>query len=330
MTQWHPLRFEPVYKQYLWGGTRLRTALGRELDPRQTYAESWEICDHDSDQSRVLAGPFAGATLHELFLEHRREVLGQQAVDAPPGVPARFPLLLKYLDAARDLSLQVHPDDAVAAKLTPPDFGKSEAWIVLEAEPGSLIYAGLGAGVDRAALAEAIRRGTCRECVHAFETKPGDCVFIPAGTVHALGAGLLVAEIQTSSDTTFRLYDWNRLGPDGKPRPLHVEQGLAATDFARGPVEPLRRPIGEEDEEAALVRSAKFALVRRAFSSPRRLGGDGRFHVLSVLDGSLVIEGDPTGRPLARGQSVLLPAALGSVQLTPLPRAVLLDACLPL
>ena len=259
MTRWHPLRFEPIYKQYLWGGTRLRTVLGRDLDPRQTYAESWDICDHDADQSRVLAGPLAGATLHELFLEHRREVLGEQVPPTPSGLPSRFPLLLKYLDAARDLSFQVHPDDAMAAKLDPPNLGKSEAWIVLEAEPGSLIYAGLHEDIDRSALAEAIRRGTCQECVHAFEARPGDCVFIPAGTVHALGAGLLVAEIQEASNTTFRLFDWNRVGPDGKPRPLHVQQGLEAADFARGPVEPLRRPISEQDETVTLVRSARFS-----------------------------------------------------------------------
>ncbi len=138
---------------------------------------------------------------------------------------SRFPLLVKFLDAALPLSVQVHPNDEQAARLNPPDLGKTEAWYILSADPGSTIYAGLRPGVDRQQLADAIGQGTCEKLLHHFQPKAGDCLFIPAGTVHALGAGLLVAEVQQSSDTTFRLYDWNRVGPDGKPRPLHVEQG---------------------------------------------------------------------------------------------------------
>src|SRR5262249_30653555 len=132
----------------------------------------------------------------------------------------------------KDLSVQVHPNDAAAATLTPPDLGKTEAWVVLDAAPGSKIYAGLKAGCDWAALSHAIHVGKAADFLHSFEPQKGDCIFIPAGTVHALGAGLLVAEIQQASDTTYRLYDWGRVGPDGKPRQLHIEQGLAATDFS--------------------------------------------------------------------------------------------------
>src|SRR5262249_22949406 len=142
------------------------------------------------------------------------------------------------LDAAHMLSVQVHPNDEQAALQTPPDLGKTEAWIILAAEPGSKVYVGLRPGVDPQQLAEAIAAGTCEELLYGFEPCAGDCLFIPAGTVHALGAGLLVAEIQQSSDTTFRLFDWNRVGPDGKPRTLHVEQALAVVDFDRGPIAP--------------------------------------------------------------------------------------------
>lgn len=328
MTHWQPLRFKPIYRQYLWGGTRIRTYLGRDLDPAATHAESWELCDHGDDQSVVQDGPLAGTTLHELVRHHRAEILGEHARWASPTLAdRRFPLLIKFLDAEQNLSLQVHPDDAMAARLTPPDLGKTEAWVVLDARPGSLIYAGLREGVDRATLARAIEQGTCCECLHAFEAQPGDCVFLPAGTVHALGAGLLIAEVQQASDTTFRLFDWNRVGPDGKPRPLHVQQGLDATHFDMPPVEPVRLfPMGQGDEAVDLVRCNEFVLRRHAIVSSHELGGDGRFHILIVLEGELTVEDDPAGVPLSRGQTILLPAALGATRLTPQGRAVFLEA----
>src|SRR3954451_2888303 len=153
----------------------------------------------------------------------------------------QFPLLFKFLDCQRVLSVQVHPNNEQAAKLDPPDLGKTEAWVVLAADPGSKIYAGLKSGVDRKALAAAVASGRCEECLHEFEPRVGDCVFIEAGTVHALGAGLLIAEIQQDSDTTFRLFDWNRAHKTGKPRPLHIEQSLDTINYKRGPVQPVRR-----------------------------------------------------------------------------------------
>ena len=164
--------------------------------------------------------------------------MGQETLLGRHHPQARFPLLLKFLDAADRLSLQVHPDDARAALLDPPDLGKTETWVVLEAAPGSLIYAGLKPGVDRAQFERELARGTCEACFHTFEPRAGDCIFLPAGTVHAIGGGLLMAELQQASDCTFRLFDWNRVGPDGKPRLLHVEQALEVINFAAGPVAP--------------------------------------------------------------------------------------------
>ncbi|MFM8890072.1 MAG: type I phosphomannose isomerase catalytic subunit, partial [Planctomycetia bacterium] len=219
----HPLLLAPRYRRYLWGGRRFASVLGRPLPPGDDYAESWELVDHGDDQSVVAAGPLAGATLGDLVRTHGHELLGRHAP------LSRFPLLFKFLDACRDLSVQVHPDDARAARLSPPDLGKTEAWYVIDAAPGSRIYAGLRPGTDRDALAAALRAGRCEEVLHSFEPRAGDCVFIPAGTVHAIGAGLVVAEIQESSDVTYRLFDWNRTGPDGRPRPLHlVENEMVA------------------------------------------------------------------------------------------------------
>lgn len=319
----YPLRFRPIVMRFIWGGRRLGTLLGKELGPGSDYAESWEICDHGADQSIVVSGPLTGKTLNQLVAERGPELLGRHHPQD------RFPLLLKFLDAAKTLSVQVHPNDELAAHLEPPDMGKTEAWVVLAAEPGSTIYAGLKPGVDQKALQEAIRHGTCEACLHRFQPQPGSCVFLPAGTIHALGEGLLVAEIQQSSDTTYRLFDWNRVGPDGKPRPLHIEQGLEAIDYHQGAIEPQHAQPTARPEVSRLVHCDKFILDRWQFDSAQSAGGDQRCHIICVLEGSLWIEGDPTAGVLPRGGTVLLGASLGEIRLTPQGPTVLLDIYLP-
>src|SRR5688572_11755659 len=267
----HLLRFQPLFRRYLWGGRRLGTMLGKPIGDGDDYAESWEIVDHDADQSVVAAGPLAGRTLTELMRHHREELLGRHAAHE------HFPLLLKYLDCQRTLSVQVHPNDEQAAKLDPPDLGKTEAWVVLAAEPGSRIYAGLKPGVDRMTLERELARGNCEACLHEFEPRVGDCLLIEAGTVHALGAGLLVAEIQQASNTTFRLFDWNRLDADGKPRALHVEQSLDTIDYNRGPVNPLLPQPTQNPNVERLVACDKFVLDRWHFDTPQTIENDDRF-----------------------------------------------------
>jgi mannose-6-phosphate isomerase len=301
----------------------LETSLGKSLPPEGVWAESWEVVDHRADQSVVEFGALAGATLHELVARRGSELLGRH--DPQP----RFPLLLKFLDAAKTLSVQVHPDEAAAARLASPDGGKTEACVVVESLPGSLIYAGLKPGVDRRALAAAIGQRRCQDCLHSFAAAAGDCVFLPAGTVHALGAGLLVVEIQQSSDATFRLFDWNHLGPDEQPRPLHVEQALEVIDFLRGPVSPVCPKPTARPEVARLVECDKFSWDRWEINSPVDLGGDERFHIIAVLAGGVRIENDPAGRPVPRGGTALLPAAAGRLRFEPEGQAVLLDAYLP-
>lgn len=311
-----PLLFTPIYRRYLWGGRRFAAAFGRPLPPGDDYAESWELVDRGGDQSLVRVGPLAGRSLGEIVRGHGAELFGR----SPPPV---FPLLFKFLDANRVLSVQVHPDDARAARLDPPDRGKTEAWYVVAAEPGSRIYAGLRAGVDQAALAAAIRSGSCEEVLHSFAPVAGDCVFIPAGTVHAIGAGLLVAEIQQSSDVTYRLFDWNRTGPDGKPRPLHVEAGVEAVTRL-GPVNPVPPEatggclLSEATAEAAvrrLVACEYFSLDEVRPMSSWRCGGDDRCHVVAVIKGEAKLP-DQWGLPtINAGDCVLLPAAAGGQEI---------------
>lgn len=299
-----PLILRPLYRRYLWGGRRFATALGRDLPPGDDYAESWELVDRGADQSVVAAGPLAGATLGGLVRERGGELLGRHAP-----LPA-FPLLFKFLDACRDLSVQVHPDDARAARLASPDRGKTEAWYVVAAEPGSRIYAGLAAGVDAAAFAAALRAGRCAEALHSFEPRPGDCVFVPAGTVHAIGAGLLVAEIQQSSDVTYRLHDWGRTDAAGRPRPLHVEAGLEAATRT-GPVAPVRPTATTDPAVRRLVTCESFLFDAVEPAGTWAVGGDDGCHFLAVVSGRIRFADHWGLPPLARGGSCLLPAAAG-------------------
>ncbi len=325
MSKLYPLRLTPVYKRYLWGGRRFETVLGKVLGPGNDYAESWEISDHPLGSSVIERGPLAGCLLGDLVRDHGEDLLGRHHPQS------RFPLLLKYLDAQSRLSVQVHPDDAFALGMASGDPGKSEAWVIVDAKPGSVLWAGLAQPVDRATLRKAVAQGQIERYLHRCEARPGDCFFLPAGTVHALGEGLLVAEIQSPSDTTFRLDDWGRVDAQGKPRPLHVEQALAALRLPQGPVMPQPlNPIGPDGRQR-LVECEKFVLDRWVFSSPCTLAGDGRCHGLTVLEGNVHVEGDLSAEPLGRGRSMVLPAVVGRVRITP--RAseavVLLDAFLP-
>jgi mannose-6-phosphate isomerase len=328
----YPLRFQPLFKRYLWGGRRVGTVLNKPIGDGNDYAESWELVDHGSDQSVVASGPLAGTTLAELVRSHSHDLLGRHAP-----LP-RFPLLFKFLDCNHALSVQVHPNDEQAKKLDPPDLGKTEAWVILAAEPGSVIYAGLKPGFDRSALEREVHRGTTELCLHKVEPRVGDCIFIPAGTVHALGAGLVVAEIQQASDTTYRLFDWNRVGAGVQPRQLHVEQSLDVIDYDAGPVSPQVPRSTQRPYVERLVECDKFILDRWRVGEVSgadeygdgelSLGGDGRFHIIAVLDGEVRLSADPTGQPLTKGQTVLLPACL-TVSLEVVRETVLLDAYLP-
>ena len=321
----YPLRFHPILKRLIWGGRRLGAFLDKPLGDEHDYAESWEIADHRRDVSVVADGPLAGANLRDLLAARGAEILG-----CAGGEARQFPLLVKFLDAHRVLSVQVHPDDAKGRVLA-DDNGKTEAWIVLHAEPGSLIYAGLRAGVSRADLADAMEAGRVEPLLHRFAARPGDCVMIPAGTIHAIGAGIVLAEIQQMSDATFRVDDWGRLGPDGVPRPLHAREALEATDFEAGPVNPVR-PDASRITNGTRERLAScdyFAIERLTLQGPAEVGTRDRFTIVLGLDGDCEVVHD--GRPvlLAKGQTRLLPAALGPCEVRPLQCATILTCVVP-
>ena len=319
----YPLEFLPVIKQIIWGGRRLGDQLGKPIGDESDYAESWEVVDHGADQSVVAHGCLAGKTLSQVATDHAKWLFGASHAESS----GQFPLLFKYLDCNRVLSVQVHPDDSYGLSMTPPDLGKTEAWYIVDAEPESLIYAGLKSGVDRSAFAAAIDEGRTEEVLHSFHPTPGDVVFIPAGTVHALGAGLLVAEIQQASNTTFRLFDWNRIGADGQPRQLHLEQGLEVTDYESGPA-----AAASVDASAAgwqsVVECEKFVL-RLLHQGQAMLAGDDQFHILTVPRGSAVLRTDDSSMNLSVGQTVLLPAAMNECSIEPSDGSCVFSAHLP-
>ncbi|MEM9942162.1 MAG: type I phosphomannose isomerase catalytic subunit [Planctomycetota bacterium] len=319
----YPLRFEPIFRRYIWGGQRLGTVLNKPIGSEKA-AESWEIVDHQDDQSIVQFGPLKGKSLRQLVSENGIDLLNEKlfrqitSESIPAHLRSRFPLLFKFLDANRNLSVQVHPDDEMGATLSTPDLGKTEAWYVMHADPGSQIFAGLKQGTTREDFADAVQKGHSEELLHSFEPKKGDCVFVEAGTMHAIGEGLLVAEIQQASNTTFRVYDWGRVGDDGQPRELHIEQALKATDFNRGPVTAENPSAASKDGWQTLVDCEKFRMLRGKITEEDYFGGDGRFRILAVTEGELMLEGDPSGQPLVFGQTTLIPACLAPVKLTPL------------
>lgn len=297
-----PIRFEPIFRSYIWGGDRLASHLGKKPPGSGIWAESWEIVDHREGESVVADGLLAGWTLRQLIESFPLELIGN---DTPS---ERFPLLLKYLDCERVLSVQVHPNDEYGAQMTQPDRGKTEAWYVIEAVPGAKLYAGLKPGVDRPTLEKAVAEERTEDCLHVLYPKSGDCVFIPAGTLHALGEGLLVAEIQQASDCTFRLYDWNRVDKDGKPRQLHIEQVLEVTDFESEPIEFIEKIEPLPSHARRLVDCDKFVLDEYDRPGSFQLKSK-QWSIVTVPKGSASIRSKQEPFELLRGQTLLVPAA---------------------
>jgi len=309
-----PLTFQPLYMERVWGGRELERVYGRTLpNANQPFGESWEMVDREHEQSVVDHGPLAGTSLHSLWTERREEIFGE-GFDGHP----RFPILIKVLDARDDLSIQVHPPGHLAAGLGGEP--KTEMWFIADCEPGAKLYVGLKRGVTQAAFERAIAEGSVAGCVHALHPQPGDSIFIASGRLHAIGAGFLIHEIQQNSDTTYRVFDWNRLGLDGHPRRLHVAESLASIDFED--FEPaMDTPVGEH-----LASCPYFHTDRKALGAGQVLASPvaGQFAILSVVEGALA---SAAGRHFTKGQFLILPRA--AAPLTALEASSVLVVTLP-
>jgi len=222
--QVYPLKFKPIYKHRIWGGQKLKELFGKDLPEGQKIGESWELADLPEDKSIILNGELAGQSLSQAIQKYPKEITGNEDFSLP------YPLLIKFLDAQDILSVQVHPDEKTCKRMGKGE-PKTECWYIIAAEPGAVIYKGLKKGVTKEQFAAAIGNGSVAELLEKVTVEPGQCHFLPAGTAHSIGPGLIIAEIQTPSETTYRVFDFNRVDTDGKPRPLHIEEALESIHF---------------------------------------------------------------------------------------------------
>jgi mannose-6-phosphate isomerase len=323
-TPLYPLRFEPIYQYRLWGGRRLANVLTAPLPGDGPIGEAWVLSDRDDHPSRVSNGSLKRQTIGQVLEQFPEQVMGKFA-----GRFRRFPLLLKFLDAREMLSVQVHPSDADNGG---GDAGKTEGWVVLEAGIKSRIYAGLKPGITEDDLRRSLANGNVADQIACFAPKPGDAIFLPAGTVHSLGGGVVVFEVQQNSDVTFRLYDWDRVDPiTGLPRALQVEQALACIDFAEGPAGPVT-PAVEAPKPVRrnrLFQCEHFELWRVRGQSPFAVGAVGAPCVLVCIEGTGQVEYGRAIHAVAKGDVVLLPAALGECRFQPRGAVTVLEIGIP-
>ena len=323
----YPLRFEPIYQYRLWGGRRLAHLLSAPLPGDGPIGEAWLLSDRDDQRSLVANGPLKGQSLTQLLEQSPAELLGDLAPRC-----RRFPLLLKFLDAREMLSVQVHPGDEDKALIPAGETGKTEAWVVLETGPESRIYAGLKPGTTMDNLRGALGDGTLVERLACFTPKPGDGVFLPAGTVHSLGGDTVVFEVQENSDVTFRLFDWDRVDADtGLSRTLQVEQALACIDLAAhndGPVAAVVESTAPVRRER-IFQCKHFGLWRLSGQTPFAVGVAGALRLIVCIEGVGQIEHDGSTYPVAAGDVWLLPAAVGVCPFQPSGTVTLLEIALP-
>ncbi|MBV8780286.1 MAG: class I mannose-6-phosphate isomerase [Phycisphaerae bacterium] len=337
----HPLKFQPRYVEKIWGGRKIETVLGKSLPAGKQIGESWELYDFppgvvDNSSGWISAvvseGPLAGKTLHDLVKEFGKDLTGAVPLAGSQG---QFPILIKFLDAREDLSVQVHPDQAYC-DTHPGAHLKSEAWYVFQHDPGAKLYKGLQPGVKKDDLQKAIESGTVEQAIKTSPVKDGQCYYLPSGTIHALGAGMLVAEVQTPSDTTFRVFDFNRIdAATGKPRKLHVEEAMQCIDFSNASDAPQPR-----DHVGSL-----FTTVTRLVSSPYFTIEKVRFAegvkeavpydqpvVWIMLDGEAEVSVRDVPQPIRfkRGETVLLPAKLNAPVLETKSPCVWLEVTFPI
>lgn len=298
-----PIRFTPLAMERVWGGRHFETLLGKRLPGNSVIGELWEIVDRPEAQSLVSEGPLEGTTLHELWTGSREAVFGTRHLADPS---LRFPLLLKLLDARERLSLQVHPPAHRAEELQGE--AKTECWYFLDAGKHASVFAGLKQGVTEQAFEEALAAGTVEEKLHCIPVRTGESILIPSGRLHAIGEELVIVEIQQNSDTTYRVFDWNRMGLDGKPRDLHREHSRSSIDF--GDFEPAITPASDP-----IVADCPFFHVeKKALAEPLDLSVTGDFCILTGLTG----EAECSGSRLRPGEFLLIPSCLEKAILTPL------------
>jgi mannose-6-phosphate isomerase len=310
----YPFVFRPIFKDRIWGGRELEKLYGKRLPAGKTVGESWEISDRPGDASVIANGLLAGKDLRWLMESHAAEILG----GAKPAAAGRFPLLCKILDAREKLSLQVHPPASKAAELKGEP--KTEMWFIADAAPDASLYVGLKRGMTRAAFEQKISDGSVADCFHKIPVRAGDTMFLPSGRVHAIGDGLVIFEIQQNSDTTYRVFDWNRTGLDGQPRELHIVQSLASIDFNdfEPKLVPANYRAAANFKFRQLVEDPLFNVQELVFENAGSVKLAGEYlRIIAVAKGAATIADDSSGTVagLKPGDFCLIPACLKNVEI---------------
>ncbi|HZY35007.1 MAG TPA: type I phosphomannose isomerase catalytic subunit [Mucilaginibacter sp.] len=308
----YPLKFQTIYKDKIWGGQKIKTYLNKDFGNLPNCGETWEISGVKSDVSVVADGPLKGERLDQLLEEYKEELVGKKVYEHFGNI---FPLLIKFIDANEDLSIQVHPNDELAKKRH-NSFGKTEMWYVVEADPGSTLIAGFNRELDQQEYLDKFNSGHLMDILNKEDVKPGDVFFLPAGRVHTIGKGLLIAEIQQTSDITYRIYDFDRVDDKGNKRELHVEEALAAIDYKHySGYKTNYHP--KENETVQLVSCPYFTTNLMDFteSTEKDYSGLDSFVIYVCLEGDFTIKCDGEAYPVKMGDCMLLPKTIEKVQL---------------
>ncbi len=314
MKELYPLKFTPIYKEKIWGGNKLKTTFNRDYSPLANAGESWEISGVQSDTTIVSNGFLAGNDLNELIEIYMGELVGDGVFER---FGEEFPLLIKFIDAMDNLSIQVHPDDKLSKKRHNA-FGKTEMWYVMQADKGAELISGFGTKVDKSKYLTSLNEGKIETILNSEVVKPGDVYFIPAGRVHAIGKGIMLAEIQQTSDVTYRIYDYNRKGDDGKTRELHTDLAVDAIDYSHK--EDYKSKYSEvPNQSSEIVDCEYFTTNVIKLDSPINIDyfQKDSFIIYIGIEGTTLIETKTGTETLNTGETILIPASINEVKITP-------------
>ena len=311
----YPFKFRPVYKDYIWGGENLKKY---NKDFSGNVAESWEVSCHPDGNSIIKNGEYKGLPLGQIIKTHPEDIMGKYI---PQKYIEKFPLLIKLIDANDKLSVQVHPDDEYAKLIGSSDFGKNEMWHILEAKPGAKLIYGVKEDVDRDKFIKSVKEGTVEDCLNFIEVSPGDTIYIPAGVVHAIGEGILLAEVQQNSNLTFRIYDYNRVDKNGKTRELHIDKAIEVIDFEKSKkADKIKEEcilINDGVKRSELINNEYFVIEKYYVEGKVFDRADGsKFIVYVVLDGECQINYKSGSEKIKKGASVFIPAAMGDFEMS--------------
>lgn len=302
------LRLKAIYKEMIWGGNKLGEKYGKQI-PSDKTGESWEAAEHKNGCSLVSGGKYDGMTITEALCEMNGMGTLNEGAE-------KFPLLIKFIDANDKLSVQVHPDDKYAAELEQGELGKTEMWYILDAQEGAQLIYGFKKDITKEEMAQAIKEGTLADVLNFVDVKKGDVFFIPAGRVHAICDGLLIAEIQQNSDTTYRLFDWNRVDKNGNPRQLHIEKGTLVSDTSssKGKEHTTALTVKDGDAECSMLAMCRYFAAERVFVNGKFSAccGTTSFNIITVTDGCGKI-GDMDAKA---GESFIVPAGFGKYEVS--------------